>query len=35
LCGEVRHDAGMLVEAFGIPENLLGAPIAPRPASDA
>jgi acyl-CoA oxidase len=35
LCGEVRRDAGMLVEAFGIPENLLGAPIAPRPASDA
>ena len=31
LCGEVRHDAGMLVEAFAIPENVLGAPIAPPP----
>jgi len=31
LCRQVREDAGMLVEAFGIPENLLGAPIAPAP----
>lgn len=28
LCGEVRPDAALLVEAFGIPENLIAAPIA-------
>ena len=33
LCGEIRDDAGKLVEAFAIPENLLGAPIAPPPES--
>lgn len=30
LCGEVRKDAMCLVEAFGIPDGLLGAPIAIR-----
>ena len=28
LCGEVREQAGPLVDAFGIPDKLLGAPIA-------
>ena len=28
LCSEVREDAHCLVEAFGIPDGLLGAPIA-------
>jgi len=28
LCGEVRKDAHCLVEAFGIPDDLLAAPIA-------
>jgi hypothetical protein len=27
LCGELRPDAAELVDAFGIPDELLGAPI--------
>lgn len=30
LCGEVRQEAGQLVDAFGIPDAVLGAPIGQR-----
>jgi len=34
LCGEIRPDAVALVDSFGIPDALLGAPIAIGPPSD-